>query len=161
MATKRPQQRKKRASRVPPGDRREDILRVHVKNVKLDENVDLKEIASITPGFVGADLSNLVNEAALLAAQEGHAEEAKRLKKIEADFLDSKQRLERRFAIQAEAQRKDVLRDLLPVLDNLDLALDHLPPGDGGQDLRQGVELTRQSFLKILVYESNTSCHVG
>jgi cell division protease FtsH len=48
---------------------REDILRVHVKNVKLDEKVDLKAIASITPGFVGADLSNLVNEAALLAAR--------------------------------------------------------------------------------------------
>ena len=50
---------------------REAILKVHVKQVKLDEHVDLKEIASITPGFVGADLSNLVNEAALLAAREG------------------------------------------------------------------------------------------
>ena len=48
---------------------REDILKVHIKNVKIDENVDLKEVASITPGFVGADLSNLVNEAALLAAR--------------------------------------------------------------------------------------------
>ncbi|TWU58481.1 ATP-dependent zinc metalloprotease FtsH 4 [Rubripirellula tenax] len=48
---------------------REAILKVHVKNVKLDEKVDLKEIASITPGFVGADLANLVNEAALLAAR--------------------------------------------------------------------------------------------
>ena len=50
---------------------REAILSVHVKNVKLDENVILKEIASITPGFVGADLANLVNEAALLAARAG------------------------------------------------------------------------------------------
>jgi len=50
---------------------REDILKVHIKNVKIDENVDLKEVASITPGFVGADLSNLVNEAALLAARGG------------------------------------------------------------------------------------------
>lgn len=48
---------------------REDILKVHVKNVKLDPEVDLKEVASITPGFVGADLANLVNEAALLAAR--------------------------------------------------------------------------------------------
>ena len=48
---------------------REDILRVHVKNVKLDEQVNLNDIASITPGFVGADLANLVNEAALLAAR--------------------------------------------------------------------------------------------
>jgi len=49
---------------------REAILKVHVKNVKLDPKVDLKEVASITPGFVGADLANLVNEAALLAARE-------------------------------------------------------------------------------------------
>ncbi len=48
---------------------REAILQVHVKNVKLDNNVDLKEVASITSGFVGADLANLVNEAALLAAR--------------------------------------------------------------------------------------------
>lgn len=48
---------------------REAILKVHVKNVKLDESVDLGQIASLTPGFVGADLANLVNEAALLAAR--------------------------------------------------------------------------------------------
>lgn len=50
---------------------REAILKVHVKNVKLDEALDLHKIASITPGFVGADLANLVNEAALLAARVG------------------------------------------------------------------------------------------
>ena len=48
---------------------REKILKVHVAKVKLDESVNLKEIARITPGFVGADLANLVNEAALLAAR--------------------------------------------------------------------------------------------
>lgn len=48
---------------------REQILKVHVKSVKLDENVELKDVASITSGFVGADLANLVNEAALLAAR--------------------------------------------------------------------------------------------
>ncbi len=48
---------------------REDILKVHAKTVKLNEAVDLSEVASITPGFVGADLANLVNEAALLAAR--------------------------------------------------------------------------------------------
>ncbi|WP_425619347.1 ATP-dependent zinc metalloprotease FtsH [Anatilimnocola sp. NA78] len=48
---------------------REDILKVHVKQVKLDPLVELREIAAITPGFVGADLANLVNEAALLAAR--------------------------------------------------------------------------------------------
>jgi cell division protease FtsH len=48
---------------------REAILKVHVKNVKLDESVNLEQIAALTPGFVGADLANLVNEAALLAAR--------------------------------------------------------------------------------------------
>jgi cell division protease FtsH len=48
---------------------REDILRIHVKNVKIGDNVDLKVIAARTAGFAGADLANLVNEAALLAAR--------------------------------------------------------------------------------------------
>ena len=48
---------------------REEILKVHVKNVKLNPSVDLKKIAAISPGFAGADLANLVNEAALLAAR--------------------------------------------------------------------------------------------
>ncbi|MDE2179419.1 MAG: ATP-dependent zinc metalloprotease FtsH [candidate division NC10 bacterium] len=50
---------------------REKILRVHVKPVKLAQEVDLSAIAARTPGFVGADLANLVNEAALLAARKG------------------------------------------------------------------------------------------
>ena len=50
---------------------REAILKVHAKNVKLAEDVDLGAIAVRTPGFVGADLANLVNEAALLAARSG------------------------------------------------------------------------------------------
>lgn len=50
---------------------RELILKVHVKNVMLNDDVDLKRVASMTSGFVGADLANLVNEAALLAARNG------------------------------------------------------------------------------------------
>jgi cell division protease FtsH len=48
---------------------REEILRIHVKTVKLGDGVDLKVIAARTAGFAGADLANLVNEAALLAAR--------------------------------------------------------------------------------------------
>jgi len=48
---------------------REEILNIHARNVKLSPEVDLKVIASRTPGFVGADLANIVNEAALLAAR--------------------------------------------------------------------------------------------
>ena len=50
---------------------REKILKVHTKNVKLAASVDLGAIAARTSGFVGADLANLVNEAALLAARKG------------------------------------------------------------------------------------------
>ncbi len=48
---------------------REAILKVHTRNVKLDKNVDLRAIARQTSGFSGADIANLVNEAALLAAR--------------------------------------------------------------------------------------------
>ena len=48
---------------------REEILKVHAKKVKLAPNVDLKTVAKGTPGFVGADLANVVNEAAILAAR--------------------------------------------------------------------------------------------
>ena len=54
---------------VPDIKGREEILRVHSKNIKLSESADLSIIAKRTPGFVGADLANLVNEAALIAAR--------------------------------------------------------------------------------------------
>ena len=49
---------------------REDILKVHAKGKRLDESVSLKTIARSTPGFTGADLSNLLNEAAIMAARD-------------------------------------------------------------------------------------------
>ena len=48
---------------------REDILKVHAKGKRLDDSVDLKTVARVTPGFTGADLSNLMNEAAIMAAR--------------------------------------------------------------------------------------------
>ena len=53
---------------------REAILRVHARNKPLGPDIDLKEIAKQTPGFVGADLANLLNEAALLAARRNENE---------------------------------------------------------------------------------------
>ncbi|HAL93344.1 MAG TPA: ATP-dependent zinc metalloprotease FtsH [Rectinema sp.] len=50
---------------------REEILKIHTKNIKMDPSVDLSKIARSTPGFVGADLANVVNEAALLAVRAG------------------------------------------------------------------------------------------
>jgi cell division protease FtsH len=74
---------------VQPPDRagREKILEVHTKSVPLDPDVDLGRIASTTPGMVGADLANLVNEAALLAARRGHD------RVVEADFTDALERV--------------------------------------------------------------------
>jgi len=61
---------------VSPPDRagREKILAVHVRGVPLAPDVDLGSIATLTPGMVGADLANLVNEAALLAARREHTQ---------------------------------------------------------------------------------------
>ena len=55
---------------TPDSKGREEILKVHAKNKKLDSSVDLKVIALSTSGFTGADLSNLLNEAAILAARD-------------------------------------------------------------------------------------------
>jgi cell division protease FtsH len=56
---------------MPDVGGREEILQVHVKRVPLDDDVNLKVIARSTPGFSGADLANLVNEAALVGARNG------------------------------------------------------------------------------------------
>ena len=50
---------------------REQIIEVHLQNIKVDADVDVKALAGITSGFVGADIANMVNEAALLAARNG------------------------------------------------------------------------------------------
>jgi cell division protease FtsH len=74
---------------VQPPDRngREAILRVHTRSVPLGSDVDLGGIASTTPGMVGADLANLVNEAALLAARREHD------RVQEADFTDALEKI--------------------------------------------------------------------
>jgi len=56
---------------MPDAKGREEILKVHVRKIPLAKDVDLKVLARSTPGFSGADLANLVNEAALLAARHG------------------------------------------------------------------------------------------
>jgi cell division protease FtsH len=74
---------------VQPPDRagRQAILKVHTRGVPLGPDVDLGRIAATTPGMVGADLANLVNEAALLAARRNHD------RVEESDFTDSLERI--------------------------------------------------------------------
>src|SRR5919197_63688 len=66
---------------------REAILEVHTRSVVLAHDVDLRRIAATTPGMVGADLANLVNESALLAARRNHDAVA------ESDITDALERI--------------------------------------------------------------------
>ncbi len=83
----------------PDAAGRAAILRVHTRSLPLDDDVDLDRIASSTPGMVGADLANLANEAALLAARRSH-EKVQR-----SDFTDALER------IMLGAERKIVLNE--------------------------------------------------
>jgi len=58
---------------MPDVKGREEILKVHIRKIPLDRDVDLKVLARSTPGFSGADLANMVNEAALIGARHGQA----------------------------------------------------------------------------------------
>src|ERR1700710_896694 len=83
---------------------RERILKVHARNVPLAPNVDLKVLARGTPGFSGADLMNLVNESALMAARRN-----KRMVTMQ-EFEDAKDKImmgaERRSSAMTEAEKK-------------------------------------------------------
>ncbi|MEK7770311.1 MAG: ATP-dependent zinc metalloprotease FtsH [candidate division NC10 bacterium] len=105
---------------------REEILRVHTRRIPLAPNVDLKVLARGTPGFSGADLANLVNEAALLAARQ----DKKSVEMI--DFENAKDKVlmgvERRSMIISESEKKIIayheaghalVADLLPGTDPL------------------------------------------
>jgi cell division protease FtsH len=83
---------------------REGILKVHTRNKPLSDDVDLKQIARATPGMAGADLANLVNESALLAARRNH-------KKITLrDFDDAKDKvmlgMERKSLVMSDEERR-------------------------------------------------------
>jgi cell division protease FtsH len=88
----------------PDRDGRRAILAVHTRSVPLADDVDLGQIAGQTPGMVGADLRNLVNEAALTAARRKHERVAL------ADFTDALERIvlgaERRITISAEERQR-------------------------------------------------------
>jgi cell division protease FtsH len=84
---------------------RHEILKVHTRNVPVDDSADLDKIARGTPGFSGADLENLVNEAALLAARRSKS-------KVEmSDFDEAKDKVlmgvERKSMIISEEEKKN------------------------------------------------------
>ena len=89
---------------VPDVKGREEILRVHVKKTVLGDNVDVQTLARGTPGFTGADLENMVNEAALMAARRGKD-------RVEMnDFEDAKDKVlmgaERKSMIISDEEKK-------------------------------------------------------
>ncbi|HET7840226.1 MAG TPA: ATP-dependent zinc metalloprotease FtsH [Terriglobia bacterium] len=89
---------------LPDVGGREGILRVHCKKIPLSEDVDISVLARGTPGFSGADLANLVNEAALLAARQN------RKQVLMVDFESSKDKVlmgkERRSLILSDEEKK-------------------------------------------------------
>ena len=84
---------------LPTLDGREQILKIHSRNVRLSDKVDLKKSARGTPGFSGADLANLVNEAALLASRRG------------ADFVEQQDMEEARDKVMWGRERRSHVLD--------------------------------------------------
>ena len=89
---------------LPDRKDRKAILEIHAKNKPLDKGIDLDVVASRTPGFSGADLANLMNEAAILAAR------ADRKKVVQADILEAIEKVilgpERRGRVTNDRDRK-------------------------------------------------------
>ncbi len=101
----RPGRFDRRVAVQPPDSKgRELILRVHTRSVPLADDVDVERVASSTPGMVGADLANLVNEAALLAARRGHD------KVQRSDFTDALEKIvlgaERKIVLGEDDRRR-------------------------------------------------------
>jgi len=91
---------------IPDIKGRTEILKVHSKKIKMDESIDLNIIAQRTPGFVGADLANIVNEAAILAAKRD---------KDRVEFSDMEEAIEKMLAgpqrktrVISEKERKTI-----------------------------------------------------
>ncbi|RZJ78953.1 MAG: ATP-dependent metallopeptidase FtsH/Yme1/Tma family protein [Flavobacterium sp.] len=85
---------------------RKEIFNVHLKPIKLEENIDINFLAKQTPGFSGADIANLCNEAALIAARKAHESVTKQ------DFLDAVDRiiggLEKKNKIITKEEKKAI-----------------------------------------------------
>ncbi len=89
---------------LPDIQEREEILKIHCRNKPLSQNVTLRELAERTPGFSGADLANLVNEAAIFAARFNQTEITQK------DFLDSFEKVllgpEKKSKVLSEKEKK-------------------------------------------------------
>lgn len=91
---------------LPTKQERTEIFKVHLKPIKTDESVNVKNLATLTPGFSGADIANICNEAALIAARK------KKTKVEQEDFTEARDRvvggLERKSKIISPKEKKIV-----------------------------------------------------
>ncbi len=91
---------------LPDLNERKEVFNVHLKPLKLDENLDIDFLARQTPGFSGADIANVCNEAALIAARHNRDKVGKQ------DFLDAVDRiiggLEKKTKVMTEAEKKSI-----------------------------------------------------
>ena len=90
----------------PDVNGREAILKIHIRGVKTDDSVDLRQIAQLTPGLVGADLASIVNEAAILAVRAGRKTVSQK------ELMDAIEKvmagLEKRSRVMGEKERRTV-----------------------------------------------------
>ena len=95
---------------LPEVHERKEIFEVHLKKIKLDDSVDIDFLAKQTPGFSGADIANLCNEAALIAARNSHESVTKQ------DFLDAVDRIiggleKKNMAIKPSEKRRVAIHE--------------------------------------------------
>ena len=95
---------------LPEVHERKEIFEVHLKKIKLDNSVDIEFLAKQTPGFSGADIANLCNEAALIAARNNHESVTKQ------DFLDAVDRIiggleKKNMAIKPSEKRRVAIHE--------------------------------------------------
>ena len=91
---------------LPTKEERQEIFEVHLRHLKLSKNVDVEQLAKLSPGFSGADIANICNEAALIAAR-------KKKKEVEHDdFIEARDRIiggmERKSKIISEKEKEIV-----------------------------------------------------
>ena len=117
---------------------REEILKVHAKGKKIDEDVDFKEVAKTTSGFTGAQLENLLNEAAIIAAKKN--KEQISIKEIRKAFIKVGVGTEKKSRIVSEEERAitayheaghAIVTEMLPLMDEVHI-ISIIPTGGAG-----------------------------
>ncbi len=117
---------------------REEILKVHAKTKKLDENVNLEEVAKTTSGFTGAQLENLLNEAAIIAAKKG--KQLISIEDVRKAFIKVGVGTEKKSRIISQEEREitayheaghAIITEMLPLMDAVHI-ISIIPTGGAG-----------------------------